>query len=235
MTSSSFTKSPSRELRVERRRHTPESPWTYRDLDQRQRQIAAEVRSGGRGVLLLSELAPVITVGKRSPTSDILLTPEGLKSHGIELMSVDRGGLATYHGPGQWVLFWVESLERLTGDRRGVRRAVQMLLDIALETGLNYRKDARCRDGAELGAWSRHGKFAAIGIHIEQGVLLHGLSLNGFKTAQSFQGLRPCGLDLPVDYLLDRSEEFEKLGDQMIEAARSCSSRAILECSQTNS
>lgn len=210
MISSSFT---SEYLEVHR--HTPQSPWTYTDLNLRQREIAARVRQGGCGAIILSEVAPIITVGRRSAPTDILLSESQLRSQGIELLEVDRGGLATYHGPGQWILFWVESLERLTGDRRGVKKAVGLLLDIALETGLRYRPHARIRDGAELGVWSEYGKFAAVGVHVEQGVLLHGLSLNGYKTPQSFQGLRPCGLDLPVDFLLGNESGFEELGGQV--------------------
>jgi lipoate-protein ligase B len=226
MTSSSFTKP---QYTIERRRHSESNPWTYSDLNLRQREIAAQVRLSEKGAILLSELAPVITVGRRSPKSDLLLTRENLGKIGIDLLEVNRGGLATYHGAGQWVMFWVESLERLTGDRKGVRKAVEILLDLALEVGLRYRPQARIRSGAELGVWSPQGKFAAVGIQIEQGVLLHGLSLNGFKTPQSFQGLRPCGLDLPVDYLLEMpekfDEEFERLGNELLEAAFSAMSR----------
>src|SRR4051812_3137340 len=106
-------------IATELRRHTPTSPWTYASLDQRQRQIAEEVRSGHPGSLLLSEVAPVITLGRRTPPDDV---PKHFahSERGIDLFQADRGGLATYHGPGQWVLFPVDHLERLTGDRRGV-------------------------------------------------------------------------------------------------------------------
>ena len=124
------------------------------------------------------------------------------------------GGLATYHGPGQWVLFPVDGLEPLTGDRRGVRKAVDLLLGIALRVGQLYASDAHIRSGCEMGVWTSRGKFAAVGIHIEQGVLLHGLAVNGYRTPTSFTGLRPCGLDAPVDFLLESSDErkFQDLG-----------------------
>lgn len=191
-------------------------------LDTRQREIALRVKQGGPGALLLSEVAPVITVGRRAAPTDLLLPKELLARAGVEVLPTDRGGLATWHGPGQWVLFAVDRLERLTGDRRGVRKAVDGLLSVALEVGKTYDSSAEIRSGAEMGVWTKRGKFAALGVHIDQGVLLHGLSVNGFKTQTSFMGLRPCGLDLPVDYLIEgRPELFEELGKKILEKAQS--------------
>ncbi len=180
------------------------APWDYARLEACQRQIADRVRAGGEGALIFSELAPVITVGRRTLSSDLLRGPDDLL---IPRVEVARGGLATYHGPGQWVVFAVDRLDRLTGDARGVRKMVEALLDAAVAVGTRYRKRVWRGEGAELGAWSEHGKFAACGIQIQDRVVLHGVSLNGFRTRESFQGLRPCGLDRPVDFLLDAPSE----------------------------
>lgn len=194
--------------------HHPDLKWTYSQLDQRQREIATQVRQGSPGVFLLSELAPVITYGRRTPPQDLFFTP-------TETYSTDRGGLATYHGPGQWVLFPVDHLESLTGDPRGVRRAMELLLETALEVGREYEPRAEIRWGAEMGVWGPRGKFAAVGFHIEKGVLLHGLSVNGYRTSQSFVGLRPCGLDAGVDFLLPDPNPwaFEVLGQRILRVA----------------
>lgn len=203
--------------RIEVRRNSSESPWTYRALDQRQRKIAEEVRAGGAGALLISEVAPVITMGRRAGPSEILLPKSILQARGVDIFPTDRGGLATYHGPGQWVVFAVDTLENLTGDARGVRAAVEGLLNAALDVGKKYDPTAEIRSGAETGVWTRRGKFAAVGIHIEQRVVLHGLSVNGFKTETSFLGLRPCGLDAPVDFLLPSNDDavFNDLGERL--------------------
>lgn len=204
------------EVEVVRRRHQASSPWTYADLDRFQRKILERVQQGGEGAVLLSEVAPVVTYGRRTPATDLLASQLASVQFGTTLYPTDRGGLATYHGPGQWVLFPVFSLETLTGDRRGVRKAVDLLLATACEVGKRYDPSAHLREGAELGVWTDRGKFAAVGIHIQGGVLLHGLSCNGFKTEASFQGLRPCGLDRPVDYLLPDSSGFEELGQALV-------------------
>lgn len=232
---------PARPLPVplEIRRHAPDRPWTYARLDARQREIAARVRPASEpdspdsrdapqspatqpGAFLLSEVAPVITFGRRAGHAELLLPPADLARNGIELYETDRGGLATYHGPGQWVFFAVDRLERLTGDRRGVRKAVESLLETALQTARHYEPRAEIRAGTETGVWSSRGKLAAVGVQIEHGVLLHGLSLNGFRTETSFRGLRPCGLDAPVDFLLGEErgpQGFKELGERLIEVA----------------
>ncbi|MEO5970474.1 MAG: hypothetical protein ABIQ95_11155 [Bdellovibrionia bacterium] len=218
--------------KFEVRRHSVLSPWSYRQLDARQRELAKRVREEGEQTFLLSEVAPVITYGRRTPASDILVptlnTSTGMSR--IETYATDRGGYATYHGPGQWVLFPVGNLENLVGDSRGIQKMIQCLLEIGLQVGQLYDSSAHIRTGCELGVWTSLGKFAAAGIHVEQGVVLHGLSVNGFKTPESFQGLRPCGLDAPVDFLLkDKVKdinlesvlhtEFELLGQHILKSA----------------
>jgi|GEM_PF-712010 len=208
---------------VEIHRSTQTHPWTYALLDQRQREIAAQVQQGAPGVLLLSEVEPVITLGRRAQVESLLLSPTEFSSKGISIYPTDRGGLETYHGPGQWVVFIIERLDRLTGDPRGIKKAIEKFLGVACKVGQKYCADAHIRDGAHLGVWSRTGKFASVGVHVEQGVLLHGLSVNGFRAETSFLGLKPCGLDAPVDFLLKETSSpqlsFEKLGEQLCQAA----------------
>ena len=186
-------------------RHTEKSPWTYEALDVRQREIRDAVLAGERGVVLLSEVAPVVTLGRRKTHEDLLLPPGDYIRRGIALFEASRGGRATYHGPGQWVVFVVDSLERLTGDRRGVRKFVCALFNVALEICRERFPLAEIREGAEAGVWSEPGvrglKLAAMGVQIDQGIVQHGFSLNVFSTPQSFFGINPCGLSAGVGFL----------------------------------
>ena len=157
----------------------------------------------------------MITSGRRTPQADLLMSEAALEKLGISRVETDRGGFATYHGPGQWVLFPVDRLDRITGDPRGVRLAVDKLF--RSHKGSHWRRgvETEIRQGAELGVWSKKGKLAAVGIHVEAGILLHGLSLNVFRTPQSFVGLKPCGLEAAVDYLapLPDPEVFNEVKD----------------------
>lgn len=190
---------------IEIHRHTLERPWTYRALDLLQSEIRTEVLAGKPGRILFSEVAPVITLGRRRTSEDLLFSPREYEKKGIELLEVSRGGRATYHGPGQWVVFVVGSLEKMTGDRRGVRKLVDGLFSVMLEVCRSRYPCAEIREGKEAGIWSEAGergaKLAALGVQIERGVVLHGFSVNVFQTTTSFQGLNPCGLEAPVGYL----------------------------------
>jgi lipoyl(octanoyl) transferase len=213
---------------VEVRRHSIESPWTYELLDAYQRKLAEELEiasldEGAPGRILISELAPVITLGRRECSQDLILPENELISRGISIFQTDRGGRATYHGPGQWVLFVVDRLDRMTGDRRGVRRAVEGLLETSRVVGERFLgSQVHFKDGAETGIWTAQGKLASVGVHIRHGVLLHGLALNGYRTPQSFLGLRPCGLEAQVDFLLSEPNEaeFQKIPELLLAELR---------------
>lgn len=191
---------------VETHRHTAVRPWTYADLERRQNEVREGVLRGEPGRLIFSEVAPVVTLGYRKTKEDLLLSPEEYARRGIELLDVSRGGRATYHGPGQWVIFPVDSLERLTGDRKGVRKIVDLLLGGILEVARSHFPHAEIREGKEAGVWTESGtrgaKLAAFGIRIVDGVVQHGVSINGFATLESFVGLRPCGLESSVAFLM---------------------------------
>jgi lipoate-protein ligase B len=200
---------------VEIKRHSVERPWTYALLDRRQREIAARARLGEKGALLLSEVSPVVTKGRRTPGSDLILAPEILKARGIEVLETDRGGLATYHGPGQWVVFVVDRLEALTGDRRGVRRAVEGLLAVGHEVARQYDPTAEIRSGAHTGVWCKSGKLGSVGVHIDDHVVLHGLAINVYRTPFSFMGIRPCGLDEPVSFVCREAGTEERVFEEV--------------------
>jgi len=209
------------------RQNHEHSRWTYENLCGLQLEIKKKLLLNPQslGAILLSEVAPVITLGKRAePELELRATPSEIQARGIQILKTDRGGLATSHGPGQWVLFVVDRLERLTGDPRGVKRAVEGLLRIAYQVARNYDPQAEIRDGCATGVWGSQGKIASVGVQIQDGILLHGLSFNGYRTPTSFFGVRPCGMDdSPVQYAIpaDRPEvAFQTLGQQVIQAAK---------------
>lgn len=210
-------------MTIEVYRSLPGQPWTYAMLDQRQRDLAQQIQDGSPGRLLLSELSPVITLGRRANIQSLFYSETEFLSKGISIYPTDRGGLETYHGPGQWVLFPVEKVDRITRDPRGIKQVVEKLLQLACDVSRDYCPDAQIEEGARLGVWSRHGKIASVGVHVINGVILHGLSVNGFRTETSFYGLKPCGLDASVDFLLKEDSfsesEFELLGQKLCRGA----------------
>jgi lipoyl(octanoyl) transferase len=110
------------------------------------------------------------------------------------LVTRDRGGDITFHGPGQIVAY---PIIRLNAHRLSVGGYVHRLEDavIALlsELGIAARKDP-----SAVGVWAqdagREAKICAIGVRISRGVSLHGLALNVTTDLRYFDLIVPCGL-----------------------------------------
>ncbi len=196
-------------------RSTPEAPFTYAQLLEIQKKRMRENQAG----LLLAEVAPVITLGRGVREErrhlELFQNTEWYAQQGIEVLEVDRGGLATWHGPGQWILFPV-----MPGIRPEVKKVTKALLEVLRLTAASWVADPRVGEGTELGLWSETGKIGALGIRFEREGLSHGVSLNVYKTPLSFKGLRPCGLDLPVSYLRPGAQDFEKVGQDLAQNAQ---------------
>ena len=170
-------------------------------LDYRLREIAGLVRQGGqRRADALGGRAPSSPSAAVPRPLTYCLSPDELAKRGIAYYPADRGGLATYHGPGQWVVFAVDALETLTGDPRGVRKAVTKLLEAACAVARRYERDSEIRWGAETGVWSPRGKLASVGVaHRARGAHARAFAQwfsngNELRRAKTLRFGRPGGL-----------------------------------------
>jgi lipoate-protein ligase B len=144
--------------------------------------------------LLLLEHPPVYTTGRRSCHDRLLVPPEAL---GAPLLSVDRGGDITFHGPGQLVAYPIVGL----GARpRGVQNYVRGLEEAVIRTLAGYGVEA-ARDDGLTGVWVGHDKIAAIGVRVSRPgggaggwVASHGLALNVTVDLSWFERIVPCGI-----------------------------------------
>lgn len=156
-----------------------------------QRELVARVqREPQTGYLLLVEHdPPVITLGRRGGQQDVLASPEALAADGVEVHRVSRGGQATYHGPGQLVVYPIVSLRGL-GLRLGeyVHRLETAVIDVLGQLGIG----AATRDG-QIGVFVGDAKIAAFGVAVERWVCSHGLALNVDPELDHFRLLVPCG------------------------------------------
>src|SRR5919206_1492127 len=55
--------------------------------------------------LLLLEHPAVLTLGRHADEAHVLAAPAELQRRAIEVIRIERGGEATYHGPGQLVAY----------------------------------------------------------------------------------------------------------------------------------
>ncbi|XP_037004531.2 putative lipoyltransferase 2, mitochondrial [Artibeus jamaicensis] len=143
------------------------------------------------GALLVCEPAgPVYTAGLRGG-----LTPEEvtrLRALGAEVHATGRGGLATFHGPGQLLCHAVLDLRRL-GLR--LRTHVAALEACAVRLcELQGLQGARARPPPYTGVWLGEQKICAIGVRCGRHITSHGQALNCCTDLTWFEHIVPCGL-----------------------------------------
>ncbi|GHJ38384.1 lipoyl(octanoyl) transferase LipB [Streptomyces sp. TS71-3] len=132
---------------------------------------------------------PVITYGSRTPRAELPVDSP------IPMVPVDRGGQATYHGPGQLVGYLVLNLRE-----RGPADIVRWLEDGLIEACASLGFETVRRDtpkGAQslVGLWTPRGeKVASIGMRIRGGITSHGFALNVTSDLAEFAKFTACGL-----------------------------------------
>lgn len=167
---------------------------SFADACALQARSAARVGDGGADELLYVEHPPVVTLGRGFDASQLVDAPAELARAGITVHETDRGGGATYHGPGQVVGYPIIDLRRRELSVRAYLRALEGALVGALrEAGV----EAAVRPGL-TGVWSARGKVAAIGIAVRRGISRHGFAVNVDADMAAFGRIVPCGLQLPV-------------------------------------
>jgi lipoate-protein ligase B len=161
--------------------------------------------------LLLCEHPHTVTLGRglrdgAEGGPDTLPGPDGTA---VPVFRIERGGLATYHGPGQLVAYAIARLDRARGGLDGFLRALEeAVIRTAADTGV-----AACRNPGATGVWARPEgtvpsgvrpaapslvKLASIGVAVRRWITYHGLALNVNTDLRFFRLIRPCGFDPEV-------------------------------------
>lgn len=167
--------------------------------------------------LLVLEHEPVITKGRRLHGQDIPLHPE-LSRQKVIVRDADRGGLLTYHGPGQVVVYFIIKYGRFN---LGVTDFVCLIEKavIAFLSGLNVTAHTV---PDHPGIWVAGRKTASIGLRLSCGVSSHGIAVNICNDACVYRYFSPCGLSGNIMTSLEeiwgrkiRREEFEDLSQRL--------------------
>ena len=137
--------------------------------------------------LLLLEHEPVYTIG-RTPDKSSLLGSAHLPH---PLFAINRGGQATYHGPGQLMGYPIIDLRRCGQD---LHRYLRWLEQLLIELLANYGITAWQRE-ALTGVWIDHRKIASIGVGVRHWVTMHGFALNVCGDLSPFNYIIPCGIN----------------------------------------
>ncbi len=141
--------------------------------------------------LILLEHPPVITKGKRTEDHHIVLSDERLKSQGIGLYEIDRGGEATYHGPGQLVGYLIFHLYK---KQRELKKFIAKVEEIFIKLLKEEYGIVADRDLKHRGVWVGNEKITAIGISIHKAVTMHGFAFNINTNLDHFNWIIPCGI-----------------------------------------
>lgn len=131
--------------------------------------------------LILVEHDPVVTLGRRGTEADVL-------DRTLPLFRVERGGEATFHGPGQLVGYPILKLP----DRLEVKRLVTDLEEVLIRTCADFGIEAS-HEGPERGVWVGGKKIASLGLAVQRSVTFHGFAHNVSTDLASFLRIRPCG------------------------------------------
>ncbi len=136
--------------------------------------------------LLLLEHEPVYTIG-RTPDQSSLLGAAHLPH---PLFPINRGGQATYHGPGQLVGYPIIDLRRCGRD---LHRYLRWIESVLIEVLQHYGIQAQARHGL-TGVWVKNRKIASIGVGVRGWISMHGFALNVCGDLAPFAQIVPCGI-----------------------------------------
>ena len=173
----------------------------YEEARGAQKRLEARRQAGEIGdVLLLLEHPPVYTRGRRSQPAELPMGVEWYEAQGIEVRDTDRGGLVTYHGPGQLVAYPIVSLAPYGDDVHSYVRGLERVMTGALgEHGVPAQTIAGLTgvwtEGPPPPAPGSARKIGSIGVHVSRGVTTHGLAVNVSNDLQPFEWIVPCGIE----------------------------------------
>ncbi len=208
--------------------------WGVLDYGQalvRQHEMVSE-RINGRSPdrLVLVEHPPVVTIGRSGSLNDLCIPKEALDQKGVALEKVDRGGRATFHGPGQLVVYPIVKVRD-----KDLHIFLDHLLDTFADVLRSYGLVPELKNG-KPGLWVNGAKIASVGLAVKKWVTYHGIALNVCMDPGWFDLIVPCGqpdekitsMDREMGARVDLSDVKKRLVD------RFCSQHHHTPCEQAN-
>lgn len=151
-----------------------------------EKRVAAQIPN----TLILVEHNPVVTMGRSGHDSSLLFPVDSLKGRGVAFYDIERGGDATYHGPGQLVGYPVFNVrDGLAGIKPFINKIEEAIIATLADFHIAaYRKEKM------VGVWTGECKICSIGIAVKRWVSFHGFALNVNTDLGYFDLIVPCGL-----------------------------------------
>ncbi len=165
-------------------------------LQLRQHIAALPAEEQTTGYLLCLQHPPVITLGKRGET-EALLNTTFLQDNGVEVFKIDRGGEATFHEPGQLVVYPILPIRSMN---LGVVDLIRNMADCMAKSVAPFGADVSY-DKDTPGLWTtpdaQHPvarKMASVGMRVSRGITTHGIAINLTNPMLGFSWIVPCGM-----------------------------------------
>lgn len=135
------------------------------------------------------EHEPVFTIGRRGSLDNLLVPEKKLSDNNIKLVRVNRGGDITYHAPGQLVVYPIINLNKTD---LGIKEYIGKLEEIIIGLASTYNVQLS-RSKISKGLWYESAKISSVGVSVNKGITLHGISLNISLDLEPFSWINPCG------------------------------------------
>lgn len=151
-----------------------------------------DARISGKVVdcLILLQHPPTFTYGRRYKEDNLIANKEYYEGNGFAIYKTNRGGLATYHGPGQIVGYPIIKISAYTKD---YYQYLHMLEEVMIQTLIDFGIVAERNEGY-TGVWVNNAKIGFIGVRMVFGYTMHGFSLNVNNDLSPFHYITPCGI-----------------------------------------
>jgi len=169
---------------------SPEVRWLGRvayapALAMQEEAVAARAAGDNGDRIFFLEHEPVYTIGRKRDRSSLGPAP---LPHPVE--EINRGGQATFHGPGQLVGYFIFDLQKLTPDLHVFLRWIEEgLIALLAECSLAAQR----REGL-TGVWIEDRKIASIGVGVRKWITMHGFGLNVGSDLSGYEAITPCGI-----------------------------------------
>lgn len=179
-----------------------------------ERRVAGQIPN----TLILVEHDPVITMGRSGKGSSLLFPVDALRRRGVAFYDIERGGDATFHGPGQLVGYPIFNVK---DGLAGIRPYINRLEEAIIATLAGFAIDAGRREKM-VGVWTDRGKICSIGIAVKRWVSFHGFALNVNTALDYFDLIIPCGLKdvrmTSMREIMGREVALDRVKERIIES-----------------
>ena len=152
-----------------------------------EKRLDQVVNKKSKELIWILEHPSIYTAGKTYKNSEIL-------NKKIKIISTNRGGKITWHGPGQLICYFVIDLKKRNKD---IRIFIKSLENIIIST-LNKFNIKSFADRKNVGIWVEKNQYiykvAAIGLRVKKWIAYHGFSLNISNKIEPYEKIIPCGI-----------------------------------------